>query len=329
MSFDASNAPRPGPHDALARGVWCWPALLPAVALVLDLAGPLPAVAGVPWRWLDVAALAALGWASLGRGRARGADWPTPLDGRVAAGLALAVLHVLGSPGAARPIEWLHLIVGAGICYYALAARLRRDPLAPDAVWPSFAVATLALGGLVIATATQGLPALATLSAVADQRWSSHEGLAKCLAVATVLSAGRAAEDGARPLWRVTALVGALATGLLAMAGGLGLHVAALSDLDEPFPFGTSVVAFLFLLGLGRMAWQLAHDRPSQAARWHAAVIAYGLVVVLLAFGGTTGGEGVRGLLALMAAGTVAARLAPRPEAATSPAQESSLRRAA
>jgi len=329
MSFDASNAPRPGPHDALVRGVWCWPALLPAVAIVLDLGAPPPVLLGVPWRWLDGAALVALGWASLGPGRARLGDWPTPMDGRVAAGLALAVLHVLATPGQARPIQWLHLLAGAGLCYYALAARLRRDPLAADAVWPSFAVAALALGGLVIATATQGLPALASLSAMADERWSSHEGLAKSLAVATVLCAGRAAEDGARPLWRVTALVGALATGLLAMAGGLGLHLAALANLDEPFPFGTSIVAFLFLMGLARMAWQLAHDHPPQAPRWRATAIAYGLVVVLLTFGGTTGGEGVRGLLALMAAGTIAARLAPRAEAAASPASEPSLRRAA
>src|SRR5690242_20981080 len=83
---------RPRRADPIARGLWCWPALLPAAALVLDAMWPLPFGALL---WLDLAALACLAWAALGPRRAPIKDWTTPMDGRIAAGVVLALLHVL------------------------------------------------------------------------------------------------------------------------------------------------------------------------------------------------------------------------------------------
>ena len=68
----------------------------------------------------------------------------------------------------------------------------------------------------------------------------------------------------------------------------------------------------MFLFGLARAAWQLVRERAAEAARWRAMAIAFVLVVVLLVFGGATGGEGVRTVLALGAAATIASGIAPR-----------------
>jgi hypothetical protein len=313
--------PRPDTADVrpapVARGLWCWPALLPAAALVMDAAWPLHPVAPGPLRpglgpnWLDVAALTCFAWAAFGRGRARREQWGTPLDGRILAGLLLAVLHVLRTAGALEPIQWLRQITASGLCFYALAARLRRDPRAPDAIWPGFALIVIALSAYVIGFATQGLAALERAILEVDARWASHHGLSKALLLGTLLCAGRACEPGARPLWRVTALVAGVACAVSAFAGGAGLGVGSLESLDEPFYFSTTIVTFTFLAGLTRMAWLLSRDRPDEAWRWRAAAAAFPLIAALLAFGGTTGGEGLRALAALAGAAVVATRAAP------------------
>ena len=309
-----SDPPPPAARPApMARGRWSWPALLPGAAVVLDACWPLaPGSGTLGLLWLDLAALACIGWALLGPRRAGARDWPTPLDGRIVAGLVLALLHVIATRGSGEPVQWFHQVAACGACYYALSARLRRDPLAPDVIWPSFALVVIALSTFTLARATQGAASLAEASRAVDLNWASHQGLAKALLLGSVLCAGRAVEPGARSLWRVTALTGALVTVLHVATGGLGLGIASLAGLDEPFYFGTSIIAFMLFSGFARMAWLLARERPAEAARWRAAALAFLVVVALLLFGGTSGGEGVRGLSALAGAAVIAATLAPR-----------------
>jgi len=316
-SFEVLPATPDARATAVARGLWCWPALLPALALALDAAYPLPG----GWRvgagaahaaepvllWLDLAAIACLVWALSGRPSRRG-DWRTPLDGRIVAGFVLAVLHVVRTGGQPEPVQWLRQIAASGACFYALSARLRREPRAPDAIWPAFALIVLGLSALVLAQATHGLPAVVQATSWVDGRWVSQHGLAKALLLGTVLCAGRAAEPGARAMWRVTALVGAVSCVVCAFAGGVGLRLASLASLDEPFYFGTTIVAMLFLFGLARMAWELARERGDEAGRWRATALAFPLIAVLLVLGGTTGGEGLRTIAGLAGAAVIAGR---------------------
>jgi hypothetical protein len=314
LSYETPAALRAENATAIGRGLFCWPALLPAVALVLDATWPLRPAG--EFLWLDVAALLCVGWAAVGPRRARLADWATPMDGRIVAGFVLALLHVIQVRADSEPSSWLHQIAATGVCFYALAARLRREPRAPDAIWPAFAVVVFALAGFTLACATTGLDAVGRAARLVDAHWASQAGLAKALLLATILCVGRALERSARALWRVSALVGVVAFLLQAVPGGLELRIGHLANLDEPFYFGTSIVAFLFLAGLARAAWLLARERPEETWRWRSAALAFAVVIALLLFGGTTGGEGVRTLTALAGAAAIATGAAPRPAAA-------------
>lgn len=316
LAYETPQPPRTERAAPVAQGPWCWPALLPAAALVLDAVWPIRPVG--EFLWLDVAALLCIGWAAVGPRRARAADWATPMDGRIVAGFVLALLHVIRVRADAEPLTWLHQIAATGACFYALAARLRREPRAPDMVWPAFAFIVFALAGLTLACATQGFEAIARAANLVDAQWASQAGLAKALLLTTLLCVGRALEPNARALWRVTGLVGATAFLLQALPRGVGLRIGFLASLDEPFYFGTSIVAFMFLAGLARAAWLLARERPAELWRWRAATLVFALVVVLLLFGGTTGGEGVRVITALAGAATIASSAAAR-TAAVSP----------
>jgi hypothetical protein len=328
--FESRPLPFADRADPVARGRWCWPALAPGAAVVLDACWPIaPGRGGLGLLWLDLAALACLAWAALGPRRAPARDWGTPLDGRVAAGAVLALLHVLAAGGAGEPMQGLHQVAACGACYYALAARLRHDPRAPDAIWPSFALVVLALATYSLARVTQGADVLADAGRAVDLNWASRHGLAKTLLLGALLCAGRAAEPGARPLWPVTALTGGLVATLHLATSGLGLGIASLAGLDEPFFFGTSVLAFLLLSGLSRLAWQAARERPAETNRWRAAALAFLFVVAMLLFGGSSGGEGVRALTALAGAAAVSAALAPRAARAGAPAEAEPARRAA
>jgi hypothetical protein len=312
--FESRTLPAADREAPLARGRWCWPALLPALALVLDAARPLPeARPGLAATWLDVAALVCVAWALLPPGRPRRDEWSTPVDGPVIAGLLLAVLHAVRTAGAPEPIQWLRQITASGICFYALSARVRRDGRAPDAIWPAFALVVLALSAYVLAFATQGAGALVAATRAVDARWASRFGLTKALLIGTVMCAGRASEPDARALWRATALVGGVACAVCAFSGGAGLEVDSLRSLDEPFYFATTIVTFAFLAGLMRVAWALVRDRAAEAGRWRAAALTFPLIATLLVFGGTTGGEGLRALAALASAAVVATRFAPPP----------------
>ena len=333
QTLDMRPEPIPSRGVNASRSRACWPAMLPSLAVALDACWPItPGAGALGLLWLDLAALACVAWAAFGPRRARPRDWFTPVDGRIVAGVVLALLHVIASGAASEPMQWLHQVAACGACFYALASRLRRDPASPDAVWPAFALLVLALAALSLASATQGARSLASAARVVDVNWASRAGLAKALLVGTVLCAGRAVEPGAGSWWRVTALVGAVATCVLAVAGGLGLGISTLGGLDEPFHFGTSIVAVLLLAGLARMAWLLAHERPAEAGRWRATSLAFSLVVVVLIFGGTSGGEGVRELTALAGAAVIAASASPRltlVAAARAPAPEQATRLAA
>jgi hypothetical protein len=305
--------PNPSPERAaVSAQAWCWPAFVAGAALVLDAFLPLRRGHALGVLWLDLAAIACLLWTLLGPRRAKLSDWATPVDGRVVSGFVLAILHVVRLHGAPEPVLWLRQITAAGVCFYALGARMRRDPDAPDSVWPAFALLTLVLSAWVFGRAVQGMSALAETCREVDLNWVSRFGLAKTLMLLTLLCCGRASEPGAPAWWRVSALAGAVACALCLVRDGAGLGVASLASLDEPFYFGTSIVAFMFLASLSRMAWLQSRERVEHAGRWRGATLMFPLIAGLLLFGGTTGGEGVRAITALAGAAVIAARLAPR-----------------
>mgnify|MGYP001335228930 CR=1 FL=1 len=313
LSFETRPAIPPDRDASVARGLGCWPALVVGVALVLDALWPLARRgSALGLLWLDLAALTCAAWALLGPRRPQRNEWATPLDGRIVSGLVLAVLQVVRLGGAAEPVLWLRQITAAGLCYYVFAAKLKSEPRAADAVWPAFAVVLLALSVYALGRATQGVAALQAACRAVDLHWASRFGLAKTLMLLTLLCAGRASEPGARSLWRVTALTGAVACVLCVIVDGVGLGVSSLASLDEPFYFGTSIVAFMLLASLTRMAWRLSRERPEAAGRWRGATLMFSLMAGLLLFGGTTGGEGVRAVAALAGAVVIASRVAPR-----------------
>lgn len=313
MSLFGSRPAIPLERGAAAmRTLWFWPVLLVSVTLLLDAFSPLMPSAGARgFLWIDIAAAIALAVAVAGSRSHDAGEWATPFDGRILAGFMLAILQVVAARGNEAPVLWLRQIAASGVCFYAIASRLRREPLAPDAVWPAFAVLVLGLSAATLGAVTQGTAAVAGLSLQIDERWVSQHGISKVLLLGTVLCIGRAAEPGARAMWRVTGIVGALATLVLWGVHGTGLSMASLTSLDEPFYFGNCIVSFLLLAGAARMAWGLSRERPEEAARWRATALTFVIVAIQLVFGGTTGGEGVRMISAVVAAGTIAAHLAP------------------
>ncbi len=317
--------------SAAVRTLWFWPALMASVALVLDAFWPLmPSIGARGFLWLDLAAALALAVAVMGARSHDGKEWGTPFDGRILAGFVLAILQVVATRGGDPEVLWLRQIAASGVCFYAIASRLRREPLAADAVWPAFALIVIALSVATLGALTQGSGALVLLSQRVDAHWVSRDGMGKVLLLGTVLCAGRAAESGARALWRATAIVGALATLLHVGVVGIGLSIDSLMALDEPFYFGNCIVAFLLLAGVARLAWTLVRERAAEAPRWRAAAIALVVVALLLVFGGTTGGEGVRVISALAGAATIAASMAPAKAVARPPiAAEPPIARAA
>src|ERR1043166_6138959 len=79
VSFETQPAALVDRAAPIGRGLWCWPALPAAAAVVLDACWPLmPRSGAMGVLWLDFAALGCLAWALLGRGRAKrteGRDW--------------------------------------------------------------------------------------------------------------------------------------------------------------------------------------------------------------------------------------------------------------
>ena len=175
-----------------------WPALLVLGAGLADACGEALTIGRLPVRWLDFAAAACLGWAALARGGRRGREeWATTLDGRVLAAAAIAVLQALPHPDAGFGAAWLHQMFACAVFFYALVSRLRRDTGALDAAWVVFAVATMVLGAHALFSATAGLARLVRDADAVDVRWAARHGLARALALATLVT--RAAHGRAGP----------------------------------------------------------------------------------------------------------------------------------
>lgn len=270
--------------------------------------------------WLDFAAILALGWSVLAPGvEWRLEAWQTPFDGRILAGLALAVLDVVYTRGEAQRIAWLHQMLAAGACFYALSTRLRRQPNGPLPLWLPFGIGAAALGALSIAISLRGLWALRVFADAADAAWAADFGLAKALVVCTLVSAGCAVDPRSSPWWRVTTLLGAAGCVLHGLAGGILLDTRALIRLDEPLYFSTMVVTMLLLLPLTRSAWLLRRERPDESARWAGLATGFAAIAFMSLFGETRGGEGVRVLAVIGGVAVVVGHDAPKPLAAVLP----------
>lgn len=291
------------------------------MACVVVLAALLDAwdrpVPGGPVLWLDLAALLTVGWALLEPGAVWKLDgWLTPYDGRVFAGLALAMLTVIATPGSASHAALLHQLLPAGACYYAFTGRLRHDARGPDVLWLPFGIAAAGLGVLVLGAFLRGPLAFAQATAAADAAWAAQDGLGKALVFATVTSAGRAVERAAGPAWRIAALLGAAGCVACGLAGGIPLDTHALARLDEPMYFSTTAVTLLLLVPLTRSAWLLRRERPHEAGRWGALSLGFAMVALITVLGESTGGEGLRLLAVLGGAAVVTGHDAPMPAAA-------------
>ncbi len=280
-------------------------ALLALLAVLLDgLAPHLPgALAGV--RWIEPFALAGLAAAALA-GRGNGAAWSTPLDGRLGAMMAVLLLATLGAPPSAATGTNVRVALAGLATYYALSALVAKDPEAAGTAWRAFPVAAAVLGLHALWAATGGLANLAARAAAVDAAWGTHGALALALAFATLLTLGRALEPGAPPAWRLSAVVGAVGTGLHVAAVGSPFGAHALSRLETPLEFSASVVVALVLHGLGRTAWMLRRERRSEATRWWGVIAANTLLGAWLPFGHGPPGEGLA-ILAALAAALIAA----------------------
>ena len=236
-----------------------------------------------------------------------------PVDSYVVSGFVLAALQVLSANGSAAALVGFRQMAAAGGCFYALAARLRREPRAPDLVWPALGAILLLLSACAIGFALAAPQRFPAALHELDLRWGSVHGLTRCLCVLSVLCAGRAIERGAGLLWRAIATVGIAGFGLSVAIGrsGLALDVASLARLDEPFRFATSIVVFLLIARLTLLAWQLAGIRAREAGRWRATGVVFPLLALFMLFGGVGGGEEIRLVAALAGAAVVAGRLAP------------------
>jgi len=291
-------------------------------ALALVAAPFAGAVAGgwlAHWGSTAVAlAVALLTFVLAGGERMQAERWCSPVDRLILAGLTLSALQTLGATDPPGSSAWLRQLVACGIAFYALLALARRSAGASDALWGVFGTAAFALGLHAMWASTAGLERLAAWSAATDLLWVSQFGLGKTVLIATLITAGRARESGASPAWRAAALVGGIGSLLHAAVGGLGLGSAPLALLEQPLYFSVTVAALLLLAAMAKRAWTLRRDRPVQAWRWRGLSLGFVGVAALAAFGGTTGGEGLRMIVTLAAVATLVAAEEPA-EAATQP----------
>ena len=307
----------PQDRPVLAPAV-TWPRSAAVMAGILACAMLLDAwdrpVPGAGMLWLDLAAVLALGWSLLSPGAEyRLEAWLTPFDGRIVAGLVIALLDLLHAQGAAPQQAWLHQLFAGAMCYYAFVGRLRRQALGPDALWLPFGLAAAVLGIVAILhLVTAGIGAVAVFAGTADVAWAAEHGAAKTLVFATLVAAGRACERGVSPLWWMATLLGAAGCILHGLAGGIPLETRALVRLDEPLYFSTMAVTMLMLIPLTRLAWLLRRERPEEAARWAGLAFGFTSVAFMGVLGEATGGEGVRVLAVVGAAAVIVGRDAPK-----------------
>lgn len=307
------------PHDRpVMSPAVAWPRSAAVVAGILACAMLLDAwdrpVPGAGMLWLDLAAALTLGWSLLSPGASwRLENWLTPFDGRIVAGLVIALLDMLHAQGAAPQQAWLHQLFAGALCYYAFVGWLRGRALGPDALWLPFGMSAAALGvAAILHFVTAGIGAVAVFADVTDAAWAAEYGAAKTLVFATLVAAGRACEREASPLWKIATLLGAAGCTLHGLAGGIPLETRALVRLDEPLYFSTMAVTMLMLIPLTRLAWLLRRERPEEAPRWAGLAFGFSAVAFMGVLGEATGGEGVRILAVMGGAAVVVGRDAPK-----------------
>jgi hypothetical protein len=239
------------------------------------------------------------------------AAWRTPVDGRLAGALAVLLLACVPWRDGFAGLAGLRPVLAGSAMFYALASLARRDALALDRVWEALPFVTALVGLHALWAAAPGLAHLGAAALAADARWNAPHALDTALLVATVLTAGRAAEPRARPAWRLAAIVGAAGVGLHVAASGPPFVAAALARLEDPLQFSATMAVALVLQRLGRIAWTLRHDRPAEAGRWWGAVAAVGALGTELLYGAGPPGAGLASVAALMAAVVVTAPTVP------------------
>jgi len=244
--------------------------------------------------------------------RGEGASaWSTPIAARLAGALAVLLLATVPWRDGLAGLSALRPVLAGSAMFYALAALAGCDALALDVVWGAFPLVTALLGLHALWAATPGLAHLGAAALAADARWNAPHALDTPLLVATVLTIGRAAEPRARPVWRLAAIVGVAGLGLHVAASGPPFSAAALSRLEDPLRFSTTMVVALVLQRLASVAWTLRHERPAEAGRWWGAVAAVGALGTELLYGSGTPGSGLATVAALMAAVVVTAPTVP------------------
>ena len=314
MALATPMPPHPTVPVGLVRGM-----------TLLLLAAPYVGVAAGERAALWAATAAALAttlvaFLAAGPERLRAGRWRSPIDRLIVAGLALSALQTIEAHGSDASVAWLRQLVSCGIAFYALLALARRTPGASDALWSLFGVASFGLGLHAMWACTGGLERLAAWSGAADAAWSGEFALGKTVLLATLITAGRAREPGASPAWRASALVGGIGTLLHAALGGLGLGAAPLSLLEQPLYFSVTVAALLLLASLARRAWLLRRERLAESWRWRGLSAGFVGVALIAAFGGASGGEGLRMLVTVAAVTTLVAAEEPvAPAAVPSP----------
>ncbi|MCC6349782.1 MAG: hypothetical protein IT347_09360 [Candidatus Eisenbacteria bacterium] len=262
-------------------------------------------------RWLELVTLAGLLLAADARGRDRERHrWRTPLDGRIAAMLAVLLFASFGGGPAGHGLE-LRLLLGAVAAYYTAATLLARDGRACEAAWRVFAAAAGLLGLHALWATTSGLAHLAALSVAADAAWHARHGLLSTLALATLLTAGRALERGSAPLWRLAAVVGATGTVLHLVATGSPFATSSLARLEDPLGFSSIVVIIIVLKRAGFDAWTLGRERSAERGRWWGVLAVAVFVATGVLFRPGPPGEGLVLLVAFCGALLAAARTLP------------------
>lgn len=234
-------------------------------------------------------------------------EWRTPLDGRLAALLAVLLIAAVPRSGEPWSAEGLRVALTGVGAFYATHIFVAHHRSARIAAGRTFPVAAVALGVHALWAATAGLGRLAAIAAEADARWHSQHGLAAVTLLATVLTLGRAMERGAPPAWRLAAILGVVGSCLHVAAlgqpaAGEPLDFRSLVRLEDPLDFSRAMVVALVLHRLGRTAWSLRGGRAVEAARWWGAIAVIALLGAGLLFGLGAPGEGVVLIAAVVAA---------------------------
>lgn len=262
---------------------WLSPVLVAAVLLQpfapLAVRGRLGALAYVDMLMIAVAVIALVRAVALRR-----RPMPrTPLDRLMVALLVLSALSALplrGSPDAFAALEMCAVGVGVFYATTTVASRLGGSRW----VWPAFPLAAGLVGGHALVSSLAGPGTLAASSAFADRAWYCHSGLLNMLACSVPACIGLAIDAGhrgARRAWRVAATLGVL--GLIAhlVAERLITHPHGWERLEDPLQFSSIAVGCVTLVTMGRMAWDLSHQRSHERSRWVALSVMFVAMPVL------------------------------------------------